>query len=121
MTDNEIIKALEEWSERGMTFCNVGMTEFARNILGLINRQKAEIERLKTHKEHSKLLIQRLKKKILVFQSEARKEFAEKVKEIDGNLFLKADYDGADEFMWFDNESYETYIDNLLNEMEKET
>ena len=46
MTDNEIIKALEEWSERGMTFCNVGMSEFARNILGLINRQKAEIERL---------------------------------------------------------------------------
>lgn len=46
MTDNEIIKALEEWSERGMTFCNVGMSEFARNILGLINRQKARIKEL---------------------------------------------------------------------------
>ena len=46
MTDNEIIKALTEWSERLFTFCNVGMPEFARHILGLINRQQAEIERL---------------------------------------------------------------------------
>lgn len=47
MTDNEIIKALQEWSERGMTFCNMGMPEFARNILDLINRQKAKIDDLK--------------------------------------------------------------------------
>lgn len=51
MTDNEIIKALKDWSERGMTFCNVGMPEFARNILDLINRQKEEIERLEKRLE----------------------------------------------------------------------
>lgn len=46
MTDDKIIKALEEYSERGITFCNVGMPEFARHILALIERQKAEIEAL---------------------------------------------------------------------------
>ena len=46
MTDNEIIKALEEWAERGFSFCNVGMPEFSRNILSLINRLKTENERL---------------------------------------------------------------------------
>lgn len=44
MTDDKIIKALTEWSERGMTFCNVGMSEFARSILGLISRQKEELD-----------------------------------------------------------------------------
>ena len=44
MTDNEIIKALTEWSERGFTLCNVCMPEFARHILGLINRQQATIK-----------------------------------------------------------------------------
>lgn len=56
MTDNQIIKALQEWSERGMAFCNIGMPEFARLILNLINRQKEEIK------------------------TEAIKEFAEKLK-----------------------------------------
>lgn len=46
MTDDKIIKALEEYSERGITFCNVSMPEFARHILALIERQKAEIEAL---------------------------------------------------------------------------
>ena len=87
-----------------ISFCQ---DEMCVDALYVIRQQQKEIEKFADiGKIYSEI------------KSEVRKEFAEKVKEIDGNLFLKADYDGADEFMWFDNESYETYIDNLLNEME---
>lgn len=89
---------------------------------------KDEIERLKEENENLKInnlkeiraINENLINQLRLHKSEVRKEFAEKVKEVDGNSFLKEGYDGADEFLWFDNESYETYIDDLLKEMEKE-
>lgn len=91
MNDNEIIKVLTEWSERAFTFCNVGMPEFARHILGLINRKQAEIDRLEKevgkeficfvgdpHKvEHCPYLEQ-----LETAKAEAIKEFAEKIDKI---------------------------------------
>lgn len=87
MTDDKIIKALEEYSERGMTFCNVGMPEFARCILALISRQKAENESLKIELQAMRNAAngfenqsEQLKEDIKVVKIEAIREFVEKLK-----------------------------------------
>ena len=90
MTEIEITKALTEWSERAFTFCNVGMPEFARHILGLINCKQAEIERLEKevgkeficfvgdpHKVEHCPYLEQLETAI----ADAIKEFAERLKE----------------------------------------
>lgn len=75
MTDNEIIKALECCKPKQNRNCgdcpaydlgNFCAAELRENVLDLINRQKAEIEKLKSAK------------------SEAIKEFADRLKEKDG-------------------------------------
>lgn len=121
MTDNEILKALEELSERGMTFCNVGMSEFARNILGLINRQKAEIERLnscvKSEDEIRAIMKDQMTPMVREIVNEqidtaiklARKEFAEKLDE----LFEPHKTDSA--IIWV-----RVIMNRLLKEMESE-
>lgn len=73
MTDKDIIKALEEYSQRGFTFCNIAMPEFARCILALINRQQAEIERLEKETE----CFADIGKMYSEVRAEAVKEFAE--------------------------------------------
>lgn len=87
MSDADIIKALEEWSELGMFFYNIRMREFARHILSLINRQKAEIEglneqnvRLNKECDHYIDFTSRAK-------TEAIKEFAKRLKE-QGHIHL---------------------------------
>lgn len=84
MTDNEIIKALQEWSERGMCFCSVSMNEFARNILALINRQKAVIEELGKRTN--------IKKVILPFINE-KGEMVERTFNVDINCLEEGDHD----------------------------
>lgn len=49
MTESEIMRALLDWSERGMAFCNVGMPEFARNILALLKDKKEEENAMTAH------------------------------------------------------------------------
>lgn len=80
MTDNEIIKALEccNNKESDCRLCILWTTNQCTKVLGeatiaLINRQKAEIERLKYNLEA--VLNERAD------HSEAIKEFAERVKE----------------------------------------
>lgn len=124
MTDNEIIKCLQEWSERGMTFCNIGMLEFARRVLALINRQKAEIERLEKENkilsrnadiafqdglnEAQDLYAEQIKAEI---KSDAIKEFAERLKDRSKiNIFDSVNSEGF---------VYESDIDNLVKEMMK--
>lgn len=59
MTDNEIIKALKKHSMdlcsnckvEKATLCNNCISEIERNALDLINRQQAEIEKLKAEEE----------------------------------------------------------------------
>ncbi len=89
MTDNEIIRALEFCSSDEVGLCRIcpldGECEGDINILlkfalGLINRQKAEIERanvlIKQHKDSIAHLIHRID----VNEAEAIKEFAERLK-----------------------------------------
>ena len=85
MTDNEIIKALECLSgnstENGETECAqccfnsaYCVMDAAENALDLINRQKAEIDRMK---KNEKLIPEAIKSS----KSDAIKEFAEMLKE----------------------------------------
>lgn len=88
MTDNEIIKALEccnGWDGRCLncplnregTNCKEKLNSYA---FDLINRQKAEIERLKEYNETLLTANVDLWSEILDIKSEAIKEVAEKLK-----------------------------------------
>ena len=116
MTDNEIIKALE--CLRGNAFdcgecpycsCYPAPCEqqVAKDVLSLINRQKAEIEKLKGSTIVSNIMeSQRIKREA---KAEAYKEFAEIIKD-----------------KWFDNRydspdvDFDDFISNLLKEMVSE-
>ncbi len=104
MTDNEIIKALECCNDGTCSACPISddtccISRSREGAIDIINRQKAEIERLQTVKKHIQNLILRdcdysdtesynkAFKKALErlydngnIKSEAVKEFAEKVK-----------------------------------------
>ena len=119
MTDNEIITDYREEIEKPR-YLTVGIFW---NVLDLINRQKAEIERLEIE---NRVLSQ---KRVNIFErlhsyqkgeSEGQKKFAEKVKAINGNEFLTSWYESADICYEFNQEEFEAYIDNLLEEMESE-
>ena len=117
MTDNEIIRALEEMVEYPHYYEE---GQILKNVLDLINRQQAEIERLKSvqlvqanriaelrgTKFEQINVIQNLKQQLITSKSEAVKEFAERLKKV-----------------WFDNgyESpdvdFEDFVDNLVKEM----
>lgn len=107
MTDNEIIKALEICAnENGMcsecaysdnyTNCN---TRIAKDALDLINRQRAEIERLKGEIVNQ---YNTIGKTIKQTKAEAIKEFAERLKADCPDKLLVIHFDA---------------IDNLVKEM----
>lgn len=75
MTDNEIIKWLE-----GMS--NKYPNGFSTEALTLINRQKAEIERLQKEANLVSIQFQDLQERINDIKAEAYKEFAERLKNI---------------------------------------
>ena len=92
MTDNEIIKALECCSQEDMCqSCPYGaacldekyVSVLSKDALDLINRQKAEIERLKEEIHKGHIAFQKrgdfYRKEIKSAKSEAIKEFAERV------------------------------------------
>ena len=125
MTDNEIIKALEccsnadcvncpKWSEEWYS----GMcSDFLPMVLDLINRQRAEIERLQDEIEEKNNTITflkdqavgwsidfcNLKKKVETTKAEAIKEFVER---------LKSEIEFSDTIT-----KVERHIDNLVKEM----
>ena len=102
MTDSEIIKALECCIDGYCRGCMYGETllmtckdDLMREALALINRQKAEIERLNLENLQMVASIKRL-------TNEAIKEFAERLEEC--RVIQTANMSG--------------YIDNLVKEME---
>ena len=130
MTDNEIIKALELCrNENGIcsdcpysddyTNCN---TRIAKDVLDLINRQKAEVEKLQEYYkmyydrmreikelqdevEHSSYKISLFDETIKTAKSEAIKEFAERLK---GHA--------EPQYPWLYTVDVD-FIDNLVKEM----
>ena len=59
LTDNEIVKALKEILEIMLTMGDLQKSATISNALDLINRQKAENERLRNVKSHIDILIHR--------------------------------------------------------------
>ena len=86
MTDNEIIKALECCAKSSCKNCpeNCGSAMCLKNLvidsLDLINRQKAEIERLEKELMKCKLEKEMLHQTVSEIQTNTIKEFAERLK-----------------------------------------
>ena len=126
MTDNEIIKALEICrNENGMcsdcpysddyTNCN---TRIAKDVLDLINRQKAEIEKWKALAENGASAIDtnnRLVQKFAEIKTEAIKEFGKRLKSrINDSVF---NYWNNNTGGYYLAEDVPDEIDNLIDEM----
>ena len=106
MTDNEIIKALEEMADYPHYYEEGQML---KNVLDLINRQKAEIRKYKNAYEQVKWERDLFEEQCKTAKAEAIKEFAERLK---GLLALN---------IRVSNEEYldiTTDINNLVKEME---
>lgn len=100
LTDEEIIKRLERCVKRGNRNYNTDI------VLDLINRQKAEIERLnKKVEELSEVLSDTIRIRYAEAKAEAYKEFAERMKI--HSCRLKDGHDVVDTIC----------IDNFLKEM----
>lgn len=126
MTDKDIIKALEICrNENGMcsdcpysddyTNCN---TRIAKDVLDLINRQKAEIEKLKALAENGASAIDtnnRLVQKFAEIKTEAIKEFGKRLKSrINDSVF---NYWNNNTGGYYLAEDVPAEIDNLIDEM----
>lgn len=114
MTDNEIIKALE-WCGKadcvGCPYVHLNCRfEMARKAPFLINRQKAESERLQKHIQDGIDLAKQLPEMIMLSKAEAIKEFAERLK--NKLTSCSKTIDGKYEYLICDFE-----IDTLVKEM----
>lgn len=124
MTDNEIIKALENCGNvgecskcplnelgQGISLCIPHLT---RSALYLINRQKAELERLKSMNQSKLDIIHDVRADLETAKVEAIKEFAERLKEKMKNCAMYCS----------DKHTYYLIgyplIDNLVKEMTEE-
>ncbi len=133
MTDNEIIKALEccavLYSCKGCPlkdFSTACVSINKRNAFDLINRQKAEIERLNSCVKSEDEIRAIMKDKMFHIVKEivneqidsviklSRREFAEKLKK---NLDISATGYSTEEVI----SQVEDEVDNLLKEMESES
>ena len=117
MTDNEIIKALERCGQhRECCYCNSveecgNKRVLAASTIDLINRQKAEIERLKNIKKTDFLNV---KEQLKLSQSEIGEIRAEAIREtlleVDNRLSHYGKYD----------EIYKYTVTDVLGEVERE-
>lgn len=114
MTDSELIKALENsintYNQKGIY---VDTENIQQQVLDLIKRQRAEIERLEKARQKQAYLLCNLKgqkyelmNRISVIKNEAYKKFAEMIKD-----------------KWFDNRydspdiDFDDFINNVLKEL----
>lgn len=130
MTDNEIVKALGFCAIEGG--CDIDCPgrkfgcEIEKYALDLINRQKAEIERLQTTLDdvlnRQPVLVERTEK---YARAEVTKEFAERLKTypIDCNLPLLGLETKQEIEAYFNSvmKQIDNAIDNLVKEMTEET
>ena len=122
MTDNEIIKA---WEWHTSPVINGRMkiysavvecsSELANNTLDLINRQKAEIERLHKAIKVQDIMIEQQDYKLKTAKSEAIKEFAERLTDKICENVNKS-LDNPNGYDYYPMDVYAD-IDNLLKEM----
>ena len=129
LTDEEIIKALEDYiKENEFEYFHsntVGEYPLIRKSLDLINRQKAEIEELKNYVNRCKSGKEYWVKCLLEKPNEAIKEFAEKAKENFLNLQYNAKTDRktvkieelSNQMNWLLHTVAIETVDNLLKEM----
>lgn len=115
MTDNEIIKALECCTDdsKGITQCAICpyqtkdkdycVADLLEQSLSLINRQKAEIERLSNHIQEGIDLAKQIPEMVALALAEAIKEFAERLK-------AKFDPYDADYYCY-------AFVDDVVKEM----
>ena len=109
MTDNDIIKGLlcctfaEPCEDCPLEKDEMCVFTLKSNALDIINRQKAEIERLKEQFRYLDVECERLEKVNETAKAEAIKEFAERLKE---QIYIKKD-----------RLFYAEKIDNLVKEM----
>ena len=111
MTDSELIKALENKVQGSDYAC---FEDY--EILDLINRQKAEIEKLKGSTIVSNIMeSQRIKREA---KAEAYKEFAERLK---NKIKTECNPYGKPTFDYDTSLAIMRYIDNLVKEMVGDT
>ena len=115
MTDNEIIKALhccilEDCDNCKHSFGNCQVNLMLES-LSLINRQKAEIERLQGYNENLQTANTDLSNEILDIKAEAIKEFADRLKEFVKMNTIQTTFFGGKCFIC------EEIVDDLVEEM----
>ena len=119
MNDNDIIKALECCAfEHNCNGCFYNVPESAYSAqciekimhasLDLINRQKAEIERLKDMVSQNEGVLPKYER---IIKDEAIKEFADVLKESQGKISVMSFVHGTKDYIPVEN------IDNLVKEM----
>lgn len=112
LTDNEIIKALEnvaEWFTEHGKNTNTAVIGISKQAIDLINHQRAEIERLNKEVE----TFADIGKMYSEIKAEAVKEFAERLKEKSGKVEMVCS--GA--LVQRDYTISEKTLDNLLKEL----
>jgi hypothetical protein len=91
MNDNEIIKAIEICAKNsvtrhnGLTYQGIPLHFLFEEILGFVNRQKAEIERLEAENNH----FADIGKMYSEIKAEIVKEFAERIKGESGKCVVE--------------------------------
>ena len=121
MTDNEIIEALDGNILNAKSVdCKVWSLEVYKleNALNLINRQKAEIERLEKELMKCKLEKEMLHQTVSEIQTNTIKEFAERLKEYELCMFCSFPNNkslGSEQYIVLSDS-----IDNLVKEMTEE-
>ena len=108
MTDNEIIKALEHNANKCRFYEDSERQGLYKSTLDLINRQKADIERLKKELMKCKLEKEMLYNVGVEIQTIAIKEFAERLK----HFIIPQKADGYTREIVLKRD-----IDNLIKEM----
>ena len=110
MTDNEIIKALENEVKSteyvDSDYCDGVDLTLIKSAIDLINCQQVEIERLRKEVNLVSIQFQDLQERTDKIKVEAYKEFAERLKE----EWFNDDYDSPDV-------DFDEFVDNLLKEM----
>ena len=108
MTDNEIIKALEDLFKLMLHDGDLQRTSIISKALDLIKRQKVEIERLNIELQAMRNAANSYKKNYETAKSEAIKEFAERLK----HFIIPQKADGYTREIVLKRD-----IDNLVKEM----